>query len=163
MGITRAKSATKQEFRGGGEDVTYLQLENRKSHVRVGSNGRRNCLVIGRHKPVISSVARNVLANGPGASLTDKEKMATMARKRYCASYIDHECVRRERSVSEGDHEVSSEAIDDVGAWRLRILDLVALHFLRTRWGIKLGKAERPGTFERESMSAAALLSRNAR
>jgi hypothetical protein len=140
-----------------------LQLLKRNSHVRVGSNGRRNCRVIGKHSPVISSVAKNVFANGPGASLTDSEKMARIARNRYCASYIDHEWVRNERSVSEGENDVSSEAIDDVGACRLRIRDLVALHFLRTRCGIRLGRAESPGTFVRESMSAAALLSRNAR
>lgn len=143
--------------------ITYFALENRSSHVNVGSNGRRNWRVMGRHKPVMSRVATNVFANGPGASLTDSEKMATMARNRYWASYMDHGCVRRERSVSEGDSEVSRPAMDDVGAWRLRMRDLVALHFRRTRWGMRLGRADRPGTFVRESMSAAALLSRNAR
>lgn len=62
---------------------TYLQLEKRNSQVRVGSNGSRNWRVMGRHKPVMSSVATNVLAKGPGASLTEREKMATMARNRY--------------------------------------------------------------------------------
>lgn len=118
---------------------------------------------MGRHKPVMSRVAINVFANGPGASLTEREKMATMARKRYWASYMDHEWERRERRVSEGEKDVSSEVIDDVGDWRPRMRDLVALHFLRTRWGIRLGRAERPGTEERESMSEAAVLSRNAR
>lgn len=140
-----------------------MQLEKRNSHVRVGSNGSRNWRVMGKHKPVMSSVAINVLANGPGASLTDSEKMATMARNRYWASYMDQEWVRSERRVSEGDHEVSSEAMDDVGDWRPRIRDLVALHFLRTRWGIRLGRADRPGTVVRESISEAVLLSRNAR
>ena len=140
-----------------------MQLEKRNSQVSVGSNGSKNWRVIGRHKPVISSVAINVFANGPGASLTDREKMATMARKRYWASYMDHEWVRRERSVSEGEQDVSSEAMDEVGDWRPRMRDLVALHFLRTRWGIRLGRAERPGTEERESMSEAVVLSRKAR
>ena len=143
--------------------ITYLQLEKRNSHVRVGSNGRRNCRVMGIHRPVMSSVAMNVLAKGPGASLTEREKMARMARKRYWASYMLQEWVRRERRVSEGEKDVSRPAMDDVGAWRLRMRDLVALHFLRTRWGIRLGRAERPGTFVRDSMSAAVLLSRNAR
>ena len=71
---------------GAGEEVTYLQLENNSSHVRVGSNGRRNWRVMGRQRPVMSRPATNVFANGPGASLTDREKMATMAKKRYCAS-----------------------------------------------------------------------------
>jgi hypothetical protein len=66
--------------------VTYLQLENKRNHVRVGSNGRRNWRVMGRQRPVMSRPATNVFANGPGASLTDREKMATIARKRYCAS-----------------------------------------------------------------------------
>lgn len=143
--------------------VTYLQLLNRNSHVRVGSNGRRNWRVMGRHNPVMSRPATNVFANGPGASLTDREKMATMARNRYCASYMDHECVRSDLSVSAKDSDVSSEEMDEVADWRLRIRDLVALHFLRTRWGIKLGSAERPGTFVRESMSEACELSRKAR
>lgn len=118
---------------------------------------------MGKHNPVMSSVATKVFAKGPGASLTEREKMATMARNRYCASYMDQGWVRRLRSVSEGFHDVSSEEMDDVGAWRLRMRDLVALHFLRTRWGMKLGRADRPGTFVRASMSAAALLSRKAR
>jgi len=111
----------------------------------------------------MSRPATNVFANGPGASLTDREKMATMARNRYCASYMDHECVRSDLSVSAKDSDVSSEEMDEVADWRLRIRDLVALHFLRTRWGIKLGSAERPGTFVRESMSEACELSRKAR
>jgi hypothetical protein len=118
---------------------------------------------MGRHKPVISSVATNVFANGPGASLTESEKMATIARNRYWASYIDHEWVRSERSVSDGEKDVSSEAMDDVGDWRLRMRDLVALHFRRRRCGTKLGRAARPGTVVRESISAARVLSRNAR
>jgi hypothetical protein len=112
--------------------------------------------VMGRHRPVIKRVATKVFAKGPGASLTESEKMATMARKRYWASYMDHGCVRRLRRVSDGDNEVSRDAMDDVGDWRLRMRDLVALHFLRTRWGMKLGRADRPGSF----MSAAGLLFR---
>jgi hypothetical protein len=143
--------------------ATYLQLLKRNSQVRVGSNGRRNWRVMGKHRPVMSSVATNVFANGPGASLTESEKMARIARNRYCASYSDHEWVRSERSVSEGEKDVSSEAMDDVGVWRLRMRDLVALHLRRTRCGIKLGRAESPGTVVRESMSAAAPVSRKAR
>ena len=118
---------------------------------------------MGRHRPVMSRPATNVFANGPGASLTEREKMATMARNRYWASYIDHGCVRSDLSVSEGEKDVSSEAMDDVTDWRLRILDFVALHFLRMRWGMKLGRAESPGTLVRASMSEAWELSRKAR
>lgn len=142
--------------------MTYLQLVNRITQVRVGSNGRRNCRVMGRIKPAISTPAPNVLAKGPDG-LTETANMATMAKYRYCASYIDQGCVRSDRSVSDGEHDVSSEAMDEVTDWRLRMRDLVALHFRRMRWGIKLGRAESPGTFDRESMSVAAELSRNAR
>lgn len=65
--------------------------------------------------------------------------------------------------MSEGEKEVSREAMDEVTVWRLRMRDLVALHFLRTRCGMKLGSDDRPGTFVRAIMSAAAELSRNAR
>lgn len=41
--------------------------------------------------------------------------------------------------MSEGDSEVSSEATFEVGDCRLRILDLVARHFLRTLWGTRMG------------------------
>lgn len=66
--------------------MTYLQLLNKNSHVNVGSNGSKNCRVIGSNRPVKSAVAANVFANGPGASLTDSEKMATIAKNKYCAS-----------------------------------------------------------------------------
>lgn len=39
--------------------------------------------------------------------------------------------------------------MDDVTDWRLWMRDLVALHFRRTRWGMK---AERPATLVGESM-----------
>ena len=132
----------------------YLQLENRSSHVRAGRNGRRNCLDMGRTRPPMRRAAAKVLAKGPGASLTERAKMATMARIRYWPSYMLQGWVRSERRVSAGEKEVSREAMDDVGDWRLRMRDLVALHFLRTRWGMKLGRAERPGTCARESFWA---------
>lgn len=116
--------------------MTYLQLLNRNSHVNVGSNGSKNWRVTGTRIPAKSAVAANVFANGPGASLTDSEKMATIARNRYCASYMLQGWVRRAFIVSDGDSEVSREAIDDVTDWRLCMRDLVALHFLRTRWGM---------------------------
>ena len=116
--------------------MTYLQLLNRNSHVNVGNNGSKNWRVAGIRTPHRSAVAANVLAKGPGASLTDSEKMAMMARNRYCASYMLQGWVRRALIVSEGDHEVSSEAMDDVTDWRLCMRDLVALHFRRTRWGM---------------------------
>lgn len=101
----------------------------------------------------MSSAAVNVFAKGPGTSMTEREKMATMARIRYWPSYMDHGCVRSERRVSAGEKEVSSEVMDDVGDCLLRMRERVALHFLRTRWGMKLGRADKPGTFALESMS----------
>jgi hypothetical protein len=146
-----------------GARETYLQLENRSTQVRVGSSGRRNWRVMGRHRPVMSRPAIKVFANGPGASLTDRAKMATMARNRYCASYIDHGCVRSDLSVSEGDSDVSSPAMDDVTDWRLRIRDLVARHLRRMRCGMKLGSADRPGTFVCDMLSPVCGASRKAR
>lgn len=146
-----------------GDQSTYLQLEKSKSQVNAGRNGSRNCLVMGRTKPAISIAAANVFANGPGDSDTESEKMATMARKRYWASYMDQGCVRSERSVSLGENEVLREEMEDAGDRLLRIRERVALHLRRTRWGMKLGKEARPGIFlARPSMSVAEL-SRKAR
>src|SRR5690242_8290931 len=99
--------------------MTYLQLLNRNSHVNVGSNGSRNWRVAGTRTPHRSAVAANVFGKGPGASLTDSEKMAMMARNRYCASYMLQGWVRRALIVSEGESDVSREAMDDVTDWRL--------------------------------------------
>jgi hypothetical protein len=144
-------------------ETTYLQLEKRSSQVRAGRNGRRNCRVMGSTRPPMSRAAAKVFAKGPGASETDREKMAMMASIRYCPSYIDQGCVRSERSVSAGEKEVSREAMDDVGDWRPRIRERVALHFLRTRCGMKLGRADRPGSFFAPESMSAVELSRKAR
>ena len=143
--------------------TTYLQLLNRNSQVSAGRNGRRNCRVIGRTSPSMSMAAANVFAKGPGASDTDSEKMATMASIRYWPSYIDHWCVRSDRSVSAGEKDVSREASDDVGDCLLRIRERVALHFLRTRCGMKLGRAASPGIFFAPDSMSWVELSRNAR
>jgi hypothetical protein len=74
-----------------------------------------------------------------------------------------HGWVRRLRSVSEGEKEVSSEARDDVGDCLLRMRERVALHFLRTRWGMKPGRADRPGIFFAPDSMSAVLWSRKAR
>jgi hypothetical protein len=103
----------------------------------------------------MSMADMKVLAKGPGASDTDNAKIATMARNKYWPSYTDHGCVRSERSVSAGEKDVSSEASDDVGDCLLRMRERVALHFLRTRCGMKLGSAASPGIFfEAANMSA---------
>lgn len=101
----------------------------------------------------MSRAETKVFAKGPGASLTEREKMATMARMRYWPSYMDHGCVRSERSVSAGEKDVSREAMDDVGDWRLRIRERVALHLRRMRCGTKLGSTESPGSFARAMMA----------
>ena len=109
------------------------------------------------------AAAANVFANGPGASDTERAKMATMASIRYWPSYMDHWWVRSDRSVWAGENDVSSDASDDVGDCLLRIRERVALQFLRTRWGMKLGSADRPGSFFAPDMMSAVELSRNAR
>jgi hypothetical protein len=63
-----------------------LQLENSSSQVKAGRNGRRNCREIGSRRPSMSSAAVKVFANGPGASETESEKMAIIARMRYWPS-----------------------------------------------------------------------------
>jgi hypothetical protein len=50
--------------------------------------------------------------------------------------------------VSFGLKEVSSELMEEVGDCLLRIRDLVALHFRRTRWGMNVVNA---GTFVLDS------------
>lgn len=145
-----------------GPRQTYLQLENRSNQVKAGRNGRRNWRVMGSSRPSISSAAVKVFAKGPGSSLTDREKMAIMAKIRYWPSYMDHGWARRERKVSAGEKEVSSEAMDEVGDCLLCMRDFVALHFRRRRWGMKVGRTDKPGILALESISVAEL-SRNAR
>lgn len=132
-----------------------MQLENNRSHVKAGRNGSKNWREIGRTRPSISRAAANVFAKGPGASETDREKIATIAKIKYWPSYMDHGWVRSERSVSAGEKDVSREESDEVGDCLLRMRERVALHFRRTRCGMKLGRAESPGIFfAPESMSA---------
>jgi hypothetical protein len=127
--------------------TTYLQAGNSRSHVNAGRNGRRNWREMGNMRPSIRAAAAKVFAKGPGASLTDMEKMSTMARRRYWPSYMDHGWVRSARRVSRGEKEVSSEEMDEVGDCLLRMRERVALHLRRTRCGMKLGRADRPGIF----------------
>lgn len=47
--------------------------------------------------------------------------------------------------VSEGESEVLRAASEEVGDCLLRMRDLVARHFRRTRWGMKTGMAFQPG------------------
>jgi hypothetical protein len=129
------------------EKCTYLQAGKSSSQVRAGRKGSRNWRDMGRMRPTMSAAAAKVFAKGPGASLTDMEKMRTMASSRYWPSYMDHGWDRRARRVSRGEKEVSSEEMDEVGDCLLRMRERVALHLRRTRWGMKLGRADRPGIF----------------
>jgi hypothetical protein len=58
--------------------------------VRIGKIGRKNCRVMGKISAVIRRAAAAVLTTGPGDSAMHNEKMARMARIRYCPSKYDH-------------------------------------------------------------------------
>ena len=49
----------------------------------TGRNGRKNCLVIGKIKEVMSKVASKLLVIGPGVSITHRAKTLMIARSRY--------------------------------------------------------------------------------
>ena len=114
----------------------------------TGRNGSRNCRVIGRTRPPISSAARSAFTKGPGDALTDSEKISIIARIKYCPSYRDHGCICNERSVSAGEIDVSKAAMD-VEHWRLRMREYVALHFLRMRCGMRASSIDMLGIFTR--------------
>jgi hypothetical protein len=120
------KEADNVAQRGQNRGQTYLQLENSRSHVNAGRKGSRNWREMGSTRPAMSSAATNVFAKGPGVSMTERAKMATMARMRYWPSYMDHGCVRSDRSVSAGEKDVSRLAIDDVTDVRDRMRERVA-------------------------------------
>lgn len=65
--------------------------------------------------------------------MTQREKMPKTARRRYCASYTDQWCVRRECRVCEGSKDVCSDVIEAVGDTLLRNLERVDLSFRRNR------------------------------
>lgn len=62
---------------------TYCAEKKKTSHVAMGRKGRKNCLVIGMSNAMISNVAAPVLTRGPGAGVTDSEKMPKMMSTRY--------------------------------------------------------------------------------
>jgi len=61
-------------------------LKKNNSQVKMGSAGKKNCLVIGIKSASMSADAAPVLRRGPGAWLTEREKMAMMISMRYCPS-----------------------------------------------------------------------------
>lgn len=97
----------------------------------------------------MSSATRSNFAKGPGDALIDSEKMSTITKIKYCPSYIDHGCIRNERSVSAGENDVSKEAMDDVEHWQFRMREYVTLHFLRTQCGMRASSTEMLGIFAR--------------
>lgn len=66
-----------------------------------------------------------VFASGPGVWMKVKEKMPTTSNNRYWKSYNVRRWAWRSRSVSMGENEVCSEAMDEVGDIRLRNLDRI--------------------------------------
>jgi hypothetical protein len=67
-------------------DKTYRALKKKSNQVKIGSAGKKNCLVIGISNMSMSSDAAPVFIMGPGAWLTDSEKMAIMISIKYCPS-----------------------------------------------------------------------------
>lgn len=112
-------------------------MEKKKiSHVPIGRNGKKNCLVMGTSSNPTSNNDAAVFINGPGASLTASEKIARNSRKIYCASYSVHLCFRIATSVSRGFSDVSIAVIDEAGDCLDRSFDR---SFRRNRWGIGFG------------------------
>lgn len=52
----------------------------------MGRKGRKNCRVMGKIRELRRAVAIKVLKRGPGSWMTERQKMPTMARNRYCPS-----------------------------------------------------------------------------
>ena len=68
----------------------YWHEKRNSSHVNIGKNGKKNCLVNGTTSVTINPVANIVFTSGPACSLMHIAKMSKTARKRYCASQNDH-------------------------------------------------------------------------
>jgi len=61
-------------------------LKKKTSHVAMGRNGRKNCLVAGMSRSPISNEAAPVFIIGPGAWLMESENTAIMINTRYFPS-----------------------------------------------------------------------------
>jgi len=68
----------------------YWHEKRNSSHVNIGKNGKKNCLVNGTTSVTINPVANIVFISGPACSLIHIAKISSTARKRYCASQNDH-------------------------------------------------------------------------
>lgn len=85
--------------------------------------GRKNCRVMGKISDVNNKLATNVFVNGPGDSITLREKIPTIARNNHCPSYNVHLCSCNDLIVSAGENEVCNAAIEEAGDCRLRNFD----------------------------------------
>jgi hypothetical protein len=110
-----------------------LQLQNNTNHPKIGKNGTQNCLVMGINKATITKLARNVLNNGLGNAIIERQKMANMVNSKYCPSYKLHLCFLNARNVSFGSKLVSNLVITDAGETLEFIRAFVARHFRRSR------------------------------
>lgn len=88
----------------------------------MGQKGRKNCLETGNSTEARMAVETAALTRGlPG--IIQSEKMPQRMSTRYCTSYQDQRCARRERRVSAGEKDVWREAKLEAGDCLLRIFD----------------------------------------
>jgi hypothetical protein len=86
MSIICSEHPQTQKLFEESKAATYRALKKNSSQVKIGSTGRKNCLVIGTNNASISSVAAPVLINGPGAWLMESENMHRIINIKYCPS-----------------------------------------------------------------------------
>ncbi len=65
---------------------TYRALKKKSSQTKTGRTGRKNCLVTGIKSAPINSVAAPVFTMGPGAWLTESEKIVRITKIKYFPS-----------------------------------------------------------------------------
>jgi len=81
----------------------------------IGRNGRKNWLVTGNMREVISAVATRVFIIGPGSCMMLRQKMPSTARPKYWKSYRLHWCPCSAFIVSAGEKLVCNANTFDAG------------------------------------------------
>lgn len=91
----------------------------------IGMAGRKNWQVMGNSSIAKRPMVMKAFANGPGLWMMHSDKMPKTPMNRYCASHMVHLCAFNVFSVSDGDHDVLSVVMEEVGDMRLRSFDLI--------------------------------------